>query len=362
MNNPLLNLDSLPAFDRIEAAHARPALEHILAENRARLKELTAQPAPTFASLVIPVEELGYRLSRVWSPIGHLNAVANSAQMRQAYNECVPLLTAYSSELGQNGALYAGYAYVLAHEGDSLEQPQRKLLENALRDFRLAGVDLPPDRKARYREVMQRLAQLATKFSENVLDAARAFTLSITDGSELAGLPDNALERAAADAREANQPGWLFKLDQPTYMTVMTSAANPRLRRDIYEAWVTRASELGPSAGRFDNNSVIAEILPLRHELALLLGFPDLRRLCIGDSHGEEQQASTRISGRLGAALPAGRRGRSCRISRSSPGASSTRGTWRSSANDCRRAASRCRRKRCGLIFLFQKYCPDFSL
>ncbi len=244
-----------------------------MSENRARLAHLTAQPNPTFASLVIPVEELSYRLSRVWSPIGHLNAVANSAEMRQAYNECVPLLTAYSSELGQNTALYAGYAHVLRHEGESLDPAQRKLLENALRDFRLAGVDLPADRKARYREVMQRLAQLATKFSENVLDAARAYTRSVTDSAELAGLPANALDRAAADAREANQPGWLFKLDQPTYMTVMTSAESAQLRRDIYEAWVTRGSELGPSAGRFDNNAVIAEILPLRHELAQLLGF-----------------------------------------------------------------------------------------
>jgi oligopeptidase A len=263
----------LPAFDRIEAAHARPALEQVLFENRKRLAELTAQPHPTFASLVIPVEELNYRLSRVWSPIGHLNAVANSAQMRQAYNECVPLLTAYSSELGQNADLYAGYAHVLQHERDTLDPAQRKVVENALRDFRLAGVDLPADRKTRYREIVQRLAQLATKFSENVLDAGRAYTRTVTDDNELAGLPANALDRAAADAREANQAGWLFKLDQPTYVTVMTSAENPQLRRDIYEAWVTRASELGPSAGRFDNNPVIAEILPLRHELALLLGF-----------------------------------------------------------------------------------------
>jgi oligopeptidase A len=273
VDNPLLKFDSLPAFDRIEAAHARPALEQILSENRARLAELTAQPLPTFASLVIPVEELSYRLSRVWSPIGHLNAVANSAEMRQAYNECVPLLTAYSSELGQNTALYLGYTEVLKREVASLDPPQRKVLENALRDFHLAGVDLPADRKARYREVVQRLAQLATKFSENVLDAMNAFTRSVTDGAELAGLPANAVDRAAADAREANQPGWLFKLDQPTYTTVMSSSENPRLRRDIYEAWVTRASELGPSAGSFDNNPIIAEILPLRHELAQLLGY-----------------------------------------------------------------------------------------
>ena len=245
----------------------------ILAENRARLAQLTAQTSPTFASLVIPVEDLSYRLSRVWSPVGHLNAVANSTDMRAAYNECVPLLTAYSSELGQNAALQAGYAHVLKHEGESLDAAQRKVVENALRDFRLAGVDLPAEQKTRYREVAQRLAQLATKFSENVLDAARAYTRSVSDGAELAGLPGNAVDRAAADAREANQAGWLFKLDQPTYMTIMASAEHEPLRRDIYEAWVTRGSELGPSAGCFDNNPIIAEILPLRHELAQLLGF-----------------------------------------------------------------------------------------
>jgi oligopeptidase A len=273
VSNPLLELDSLPTFDRIEAGHARPALEQVLGQNRARLAELTAQPDPTFASLVIPMEELSYRLSRVWSPIGHLNAVANSPAMREAYNECVPLLTAYSSELGQNEALHAGYARVLESEGAGLEPAERKLVENALRDFRLAGVDLAAEKKARYRDVVQRLAHLATKFSENVLDAARAYSRSVTDESELRGLPPTAVDRADADAREANRPGWLFKLDQPTYMTVMTSAESRTLRRDIYEAWVTRASELGPSAGRFDNNPIIAEILPLRHELAQLLGY-----------------------------------------------------------------------------------------
>ena len=273
MNNPLLQFDSLPAFDRIGPNDARPALEQVLAENRARLAELTAQTNPTFASLVAPVEELGYRLSRVWSPIGHLNAVANSAEMRAAFNECVPLLTAYSSELGQNAALYAGYTHVLEHEGAGLDAAQRKLLENALRDFRLAGVDLQSHGRARYRELVQRLAHLATKFSENVLDAARAYSRAVTDENELSGLPAAAIDRAAADAREANRPGWLFKLDQPTYTTVMTSALSPQLRHDIYEAWVTRASELGPSAGRFDNSPIIDEILPLRHELAQLLGF-----------------------------------------------------------------------------------------
>ncbi len=273
MNNPLLEIDSLPAFDRITAADARPALEKVLAENRARIAELLSQPEPSFASLVIPVEELSYRLSRVWSPIGHLNAVANSAEMREAYNQCVPLLTEYSSELGQNAALQAAYARVLRLEAASLDPQQRKVVENALRDFRLAGVDLPPDKQVRYREVAQRLAQLGSKFAENVLDAARAYTRHVNNGKVLAGLPPNTVDRAAADAREAGRTGWLFKLDQPTYVTIMASAENEELRRDIYEAWVTRGSDLGPSANRFDNQGIIAEILPLRHELSLLLGF-----------------------------------------------------------------------------------------
>jgi len=273
VNNPLLELDALPAFGRIAASHALPAMQKVLADNRARLQELTSQRAPTFASLVVPVEDLSYRLSRVWSPIGHLNAVANSTEMREAYNACVPLLTEYSSEVGQNGALQAAYAYVLEHEAQSLEPAQLKVLENALRDFRLAGVDLPPEKKLRAREVQQQLAQLSTKFSENVLDATRAFSRGVTNSAELAGLPANVIDRAAADAREAKQAGWLFKLDQPTYVTIMASAEDEKLRRDIYEAWVTRASEIGPSGGRFDNNAVIAQILPLRDELAKLLGF-----------------------------------------------------------------------------------------
>ncbi|MDP9066493.1 MAG: M3 family metallopeptidase [Pseudomonadota bacterium] len=273
MKNPLLQIDTLPDFARIDASHARPALERVLADNRAKIIALAALESPTFASLVLPIEELSYRLSRVWSPIGHLNAVVNSPAMREAYNECMPLLTAYASELGQNAALYAGYAYVLDNEGARLDPAQRRVVDNALRDFRLAGVDLSAQRKARYCEVTLRLAQLGTKFSENVLDAAGAYTRAVSDPAELGGLPASAVDRAAADAREAKQTGWLFKLDQPTYTTIMSTAGSSALRRDIYEAWVTRASDAGPSAGRYDNGPIIAQILPLRHELAQLLGY-----------------------------------------------------------------------------------------
>ncbi len=309
MDNPLLEFDSLPPFDRIEPAHARPALEKVLADNRARLAELTAQPQPTFASLVAPFEELSHRLSRVWSPIGHLNAVANTAAMREAYNECVPLLTAYASELGQNEDLYRAYSRVLQQEGSALDPEQRKLVENALRDFRLAGVALPPDRKSRYRDLMQRLAQLGTKFTENVLDAQAAYTRSVADPSELAGLPPSAIDRAAADARDAGGTGWLFKLDQPTYVTVLANAQSERLRRDIYEAWVTRASDLGPSAGRFDNGPIIAEILPLRHELANLLGFANYADYALATRMARSaNQVLSFLQDLARRCLPAGRR------------------------------------------------------
>jgi len=309
VDNPLLEFDSLPPFDRIAPAHARPALEKVLADNRARLAELTAQPQPTFASLVAPFEELSHRLSRVWSPIGHLNAVANTAAMREAYNECVPLLTAYASELGQNEDLYRAYSRVLQQEGSALDPEQRKLVENALRDFRLAGVALPPDRKSRYRDLMQRLAQLGTKFTENVLDAQAAYTRSVADPSELAGLPPSAIDRAAADARDAGGTGWLFKLDQPTYVTVLANAQSERLRRDIYEAWVTRASDLGPSAGRFDNGPIIAEILPLRHELANLLGFANYADYALATRMARSaNQVLSFLQDLARRCLPAGRR------------------------------------------------------
>jgi oligopeptidase A len=272
--NPLLEFEALPAFDRIEAAHARPALEQILSrEPRAHCRLDRASRAD--------IRVAGRAHGGVESPFGAGLEPDRPFERRRQFagdprglqRACIPLLTEYSSELGQNEALYAAYAYVLEHEGGALNPAQRKVVENALRDFRLAGVDLPAGKKTRFREVMQRLAQLGTKILGECARRGARLHAHVTDEAELAGLPANAVDRAAADAREVQQSGWLFKLDQPTYMTVMTCAESTQLRRDIYEAWVTRASELGPSAGRFDNNPLIAEILPLRHELAQLLGF-----------------------------------------------------------------------------------------
>jgi oligopeptidase A len=300
MDNPLLQIDSLPAFDRIEPAHARPALEAVLRENRAQLAALTAQAAPTFRSLVVPVEEMSYRLGRVWSPVSHLNGVANSAAIRAAYNECIPLLTDYASELGQNAALKAGYEYVLAHEGETLSAESRRVVTNALRDFRLAGIDLAPAAQARFRELQQALAQLGTRFAENVLDSAAAFTRHVTTAAGIAGLPPNAVARAAADAQAAGLQGWLFRLDQPTYMTVLSTADSAELRHDIYRGWVTRASADGPGGARFDNAPLIEDILRLRHELAGLLGMQNFAELALATRMARKVTQVQRFLAELG--------------------------------------------------------------
>jgi oligopeptidase A len=197
----------------------------------------------------------------------------NNDELRAAYNACLPLLTAYHTELAQNERLCAAYQRVMDTEGDSLEPGKRKLIENALRDFRLAGVSLPADRKQRFGEVMKRLATTQAKFDENVLDATNAWSRHVTDEAELEGLPETSRARARQAAADAGREGWLLPLDAPNYQAVMTHATNEALRREFYEAWVTRASDQGPHAGQWDNTPLIAEILALRHEAAALVGF-----------------------------------------------------------------------------------------
>ena len=209
----------------------------------------------------------------MFAPVGHLNAVVNSPELRSAYNACVPLLAEYQTEVGQNAALARAYETILARDGDRLDPAQRRVLEYALREFRLAGVQLPAAEQARFKQLMQDLAGLQAKFEEHVLDATQSWSRPIGDEALLAGLPRHVVERAAVTARERGMPGWLLTLDHPTYLAVVTHADSGALRREVYEAWSTRASDRGPSAGRYDNGPVIADILRLRHEAARLLGF-----------------------------------------------------------------------------------------
>jgi len=273
MTNPLLTDAPLPAFGAIEPAHVEPAIRELLDANRREIAGLLESGARSWDALVVPIERMHHRLARAWSPVGHLNGVMNSDALRSAYNACLPLLTAYHTEIGQNERLCAAYQAVSDQEGAALDAEQRKVVDNALRDFRLAGVALPPVQKQRFREVMERLATAQSKFDENVLDATNAWTRHVTDERELEGLPANTVRRARDAASAAGRDGWLLPLDPPTYQAVLTHAVDEGLRREFYEAWVTRASERGPHAGQWDNGPLMAEILALRHEAATLVGF-----------------------------------------------------------------------------------------
>jgi len=281
MPNPLLATADLPDYAAIRPADAEPAVRAQLAANRARLAELLAQPEPSFATLVEPFEELQHRLNTVFAPVGHLNAVVNSDELRAAYNACLPLLAEYQTEVGQNAALAAAYEAIRAREGARLTPTQRKVLDSALREFRLAGVQLPAAPQARFKALMQELSRLHSKFEEQVMDATQAWSREVGAESQLAGLPAHVVERAARTARERGRGGWLLTLDQPTYVAVLTHSESEALRREFYEAWVTRASDQGPQAGRFDNGPTMTEILRLRHEAAEVLGFRNFAELSL---------------------------------------------------------------------------------
>lgn len=272
MSNPLLEMSGLPPFSQILPEHVEPAVDAALAECRARIAALTSgDTLPTWEGFIEPLEEQDDRLSRVWSPVGHLNGVMNSDALRAAYNACLPKLSAYGTEVGQNADLFRGYQAVAAQE--HLDPTQRKLLSNALRDFRLSGIDLPPDRQARYKDISQTLSELTSKYAENLLDATNAWSKRIDDEASLAGMPDSAKALARQTAEERGEPGWLLTLDLPSYLPVMTYADDRALRQEVYTAYGTRASDQGPNAGRWDNTDLMERILGLRHELAQLLGF-----------------------------------------------------------------------------------------
>jgi len=273
MENPLLGQEPLPQFRRIRPEHVEPAVRELLKENRARIEALAAEREPTFASVVEPLEELQHRISRTWSPVSHLNAVLNSDALRAGYNACLPLLSAYQTDLAQSEPLFRAYRAVAEHEGAALAPAQRQLLAHRVRDFRLAGVGLASERKERFKTAMLELTQLQAKFEENVLDATNQWSWHVEDAAELTGLNDMLIEQARRRAAERGLPGWVLSLDQPTYVAVVTDAQSERLRRAFYEAWTTRASDQGPGAGRFDNSAVMEEILRRRHEAARLLDF-----------------------------------------------------------------------------------------
>jgi oligopeptidase A len=297
MTNPLLETHELPCFSRIRASHVLPAIQWILAENRATIRKLVDKGAPfTWANLVEPLDDLDDRLERAWSPVRHLNAVMNSEELRQAYNDALPLLSEYATEMGQNEGLYEAFLNIHSSlEYARLDTAQRKIVDNALRDFRLSGVALPSDQKFRFREIAQALSRLGSRFSDNVLDATHAWNRHIADEALLAGIPETARAVARQTAEGQGKSGWIFGLDFPSYIAVMTYADDRALRREFYEAYVTRASDRGPHAGRWDNGEIMEQILSLRHEEARLLGFANYAELSLETKMAESPEEVSRF-------------------------------------------------------------------
>jgi oligopeptidase A len=279
----LLENTNLPAFSNIQTEHVLPAMTRLIAESRSTIDGLLANGGPyTWASLVEPLEDIDDRINRAWSPVGHMNAVVNSDELREAYNACLPLLSSYATDVGQNDLLFQAYKSIAdGPEIERLDIAQRKIIENALRDFRLSGVDLPPAEKQRFKEIAQELSQLGSQFQDHVMDATQGWTRHVEDESLLAGLPDSARAMAAQAALAKGQSGWLFTLEFPSYIAIMTYADHRDLRRQLYEAYATRASDQGPNAGQWDNTEVMEKLLALRHEEARLLGFKNFAELSL---------------------------------------------------------------------------------
>ncbi|WP_125778750.1 oligopeptidase A [Pseudoalteromonas rubra] len=274
MTNPLIGMEGLPPFSKIKPEHVVEALKQAIEQCRNTIDEVLKNDSYSWENLVLPREEADDKLARMWSPVSHMHSVVNNDALRQAYDACLPLLSEYSTYVGQHQGLYE--AYKSLKESDAfatLSTAQQKTINNALRDFQLSGIALAPEQQKRYGEICARLSELSAKFGNNVMDATQAWTKHVTDEAQLSGLPESALALAAHTAQSKELEGWLFTLDIPSYLPVMIYADNRALREEMYRAFATRASDQGPNANEFDNSALMSEELALRYELAQLLGF-----------------------------------------------------------------------------------------
>jgi oligopeptidase A len=273
-DNPLLDFSGLPRFAAFRPEYVTPAIDSLIAAARTVVDHAESETTPaTWAEFVRPMEDATERLGRAWGMVGHLNGVADTPELRAVFNENLPKVTEFWTSLGQSAALFAKYKALRASaEYPTLSPAQQRIVEHALRDFRLGGAELVSPGRERYAAIQERQAALAQKFGENVLDATKAFTLDVTDESRLAGLPEDARGAARQEAERAGVPGWRFTLQFPSYFPVMQYGQDRALRESLYRAYVTRASELSDPA--LDNGPIIDETLALRTEEAALLGYP----------------------------------------------------------------------------------------
>ncbi len=268
--NPLLDFSALPLFQDLKPEHVTPAVDQLLAEGRATTAA-AIHASPGWDAFVAPLEDANERIARAWGQVSHLHAVLDSPALREVYNANLPKISQYWTELGQNEALFEKYKALRdSAEFARLSKARRKIVDNALRDFRLGGAELAPDRKARFAAIQEELARLGAKFSENLLDATNAFSI-VVDEKRIAGIPDDVLYAAREAAHAEGKAGWKFTLHAPSYLPVMQYADDRKLRETMYRESVTRASEFGRP--EWDNTPLIARIVALRRELAQLLGY-----------------------------------------------------------------------------------------
>jgi oligopeptidase A len=286
-NNPLLYFSGLPKFNEVKAEHVSPAIDALLKEGRETIEQLANSQAPvTWENFAAKLEDMEEKISRAWSQVGHLNAVVNNPELREAYNENLSKLTDFYADLGQDERLYAKYRSLRQSSTfDSLSVAQKKIVENELRDFRLSGAELPEAEKVRFKEIQEALSKLSSKFEENVLDNTNDYALYIDNAAQLEGIPEDVLQAAAEAAKEDHKAGWKFTLHFPSYLPVLQYAHNRDLRETLYRAYATRASEFGKP--EWDNTPLIAEILKLRQESAQLLGFDNYAELSIATKMAE---------------------------------------------------------------------------
>ncbi|MEW6312951.1 MAG: M3 family metallopeptidase [Pseudomonadota bacterium] len=290
MNNPLLDFSGLPRFAEFQPEYVTPAIEQLLAENRAHVERLaSADTPPTWSQFVQPLEDANERLSRAWGQVSHLNSVVNNPELREAYNTNLPKITQYYAELSQHLGLYAKFKQLrAARDYDTLTAAQKKVIENELRDFRLGGAELPQHEKARFLKIQEELATLSARFEENLLDATNDYALYIEDKTRLGGIPEDVLEAAKAAAQQDGKAGWKFTLHMPSYLPVLQYADDGELRAALYRAYTTRASEFGKP--EWDNTPLIAQILKLRKEAAQLLGFANSAEESLATKMAESPQ------------------------------------------------------------------------
>jgi len=279
--NPLLDFAGLPRFADIMPEHVAPAIRQLLDENRALLGQLERAETPaTWLDFVQPMTDAGERLGRAWGIVGHMHGVNDVPEWREAYNAMLPEVTRFFAELGQNLALYEKFkALAASPEYASLNPVRRRIIDHEIRDFRLAGAELPEDRKPRFQEIQEELSALAAKFSENLLDATNAHAEWVTDEKGVAGLPEDVKASARAAAEKDNKAGWKFSLHAPSYLPVMQYAEDRDLRARMYRAYATRAAEFGKS--EWNNGPLIERILELRAEEAEMLGFANYAELSL---------------------------------------------------------------------------------